>query len=155
MIVENLVTAGTPRLAITCLFPVIYEAETVYPIWATGCYMGCLYKKELCLPQRNDREYTANPLDQDGNPVDISSAVVTWIVADRVDGTILLTKTTADGSMSKVTSTRLQWDVTSSQSGALPAGRLYHEMQITNSAGEKQTAMAGVFKVIDTRIGDA
>ncbi len=116
----------------------------------------CVKRVDTCIPQHDDKQFIVDIYDDDGNLVDISSADITWIVSDGVRGSILLTKTTTGGapSMTKASSTRVQWDVTSAESGALAAKALYHEMQITNSAGEKQTVMYGTFTVQDTRISD-
>jgi hypothetical protein len=107
------------------------------------------------LPQHDHRNFVADIVDETGAPVDITTADVTWILADSVAGTIRLTKSTAAATMIKSSATRVQWTITSAQSGALAARSYYHEMQITNSGGEKQTVMAGRFDLIDTRISDA
>lgn len=147
VISDNLVTAGFPAPQIICGTARIVETTFGRAVWNTGCYMGCVYERELCIPRYDDQEFVFDVVDQDGSPVDISTSTVVWVVANQPGGTILLTKSTADSSMSKSSATRVQWDITKVQSGALPVGRLYHEMNIVNSGGEDQQAMRGVFKV--------
>jgi hypothetical protein len=115
----------------------------------------CINVVNLCLPQHDHRNFVADIVDETGAPVDITTSAVTWIVSDNVTGTIRLSRSTGAGTIIKSSATRVQWSVTSSQSGALTPRVYYHEMQITNSAGEKQTVMAGRFDLIDTRISDA
>jgi hypothetical protein len=115
----------------------------------------CLNIVPLCLPQHDHRNFVADIVDETGAPVDITTSAVTWILADSVTGTIRLTRSTGAGTMIKSSATRVQWSITSAQSGALTPRSYHHEMQITNSAGEKQTVMVGRFDLIDTRISDA
>jgi len=130
-----------------------WKGTAVVPL---GCgRMNCIRKEDWCFPQHADGRFVYDIVDQSGDPIDISGARIQWIIAESVTGAILLAKDTDDGSMAKVTTTRVQWDIDSTESAALPARNLYHEMMITTTLGENRFPFAGRFRVEDTRIADA
>ena len=113
-------------------------------------------RQDIKIAQHNDVTVQIDMLDQVNNALDISGfQSLTWIIAESVRGVILLTYTTAGGTLILPSSTRAVADMSAAQTGGLPARTLYHELRGINSGGEAQTMIAGRFHVEDTRIADA
>lgn len=113
-------------------------------------------RQNIQIAQHNDVTVQIDMLDQASNPLDISGfQSLTWIVSESVRGVVLLTYTTADGTMILPSATRAVADMSAAQTGGLPSRGLYHELRGINSGGDAQTMVAGRFYVEDTRIADA
>lgn len=123
---------------------------------AIGCGSGrrCIRREDVCFPKHGDGRFLYDIVDQNGDPVDVIDARIRWIVAQSVRGDILLEKDSDSADISFPSASRIQWDVSSAESGALPARNLYHELLITTSIGDERFGFAGRFQVQDTRILD-
>jgi hypothetical protein len=151
-----LVLTGSPRPFKVCVKAQDKGSIMVNGYWQNGCSNPAVKMQDICIAQHNDVTIQIDMLDQEENPLDISGFTsFTWIVATRVDGAILLTKSTTSGGISLPSATRAVVSITNTETGALPARRLYHELRGINSGGEYQTMLAGSFWVQDTRISDA
>lgn len=153
---RSVLSSPQPGRPVNCRTLSICETHTASVVIIVGCGGGnCKTATEICQAQATDLQYTRDIVDQSGNPVDVSSAVVSFTVFASVTGATLLTKTTADASMARPSATRVQWDIDGTESLALSAGSLYYEFWIVTSTGERYLAAYGPFKVQDTRKFDA
>lgn len=113
-------------------------------------------RQDARIAQHDDVLVQIDMLNQAGDPLDVSGFTsLTWIVAESVRGDILITKSTTAGGIALPSATRAVVDLSSAETGALPARRLYHELRGINSGNEQQTMLCGAFFVQDTRISDA
>lgn len=150
-----LVLTGKPRPRRVCI-----KAQRKGPIkllahWQTGCSKMAIRRQDICIAQHDDVTIQIDMLNDDGNPLDVSGfQSLTWVIAESVRGTILVSRTTLDGGMSLPSATRGVVVLTNAVTGALPAKSLYHELRGINSGGEYQTMVAGKCRVQDTRISD-
>lgn len=112
----------------------------------------CLKEISLCVGQHNDKPFLFTVRDQDGALVDISDAAqITFIVAESVSGQIYLTKTIGSG-VTINNANQFTVTLTDTETGTLPPGVLYCEVELTDSGGGRYTIGAGEFAVQDTRI---
>lgn len=113
----------------------------------------CIREISLCIGQGNDKRFIFTAIDQDGVALDLDTlSEITFAVANRVNGTILLSKTLTGGGITKSAGGVFFLDVSDTESAALSPGRLYCEVRATSSAGDIQTIGAGPFVVQDTII---
>lgn len=118
--------------------------------------MTAIKKQDIEIAQHNDVSVFIEMLNQNNNPLDVSGFTsIEWIVAESVTGVVLITKSLANGGLILPSAVLASAILSRSETGALPAKNLYHELRGINSGNEAQTMVAGKFKVIDTRIGDA
>lgn len=144
-----------PRTRRVCISAQMRGPVTLRGYWQTGCTKMAIRRQNIEIAQHGDVDVQIDMLDQAGNPLDISGfQSLTWIIADSVRGAILLTKTSGGGGIALPSATRGVVALTSAETGALPARRLYHELRGVNSGNEAQTMVAGYVYVEDTRIAD-
>lgn len=145
---------GQPPRKLFCGTAAIREEWRGKIIMAIGCGRRCIRREDVCFPQHGDGRFVYDVVDQNGDPVDVLNARIRWIVAQSVRGDILLEKDSDAADISFPSASRIYWDVSSAESGALPARNLYHELLITTSGGDERFGFAGRFQVQDTRILD-
>lgn len=80
----------------------------------------------------------------DGSPLNLAGAQeVIWALAKRANATAILTKTLGDGvEITDAAAGEVEVTLTSADLEPL-RGDYYHEMRVTNSAGQKATVMYG------------
>lgn len=146
---------GFPRPRKACVIAVLRGDITVTAKWSARCSKVAIRKQEIRIAQHDDVDVQINMLNSDGNPLDISGFTsLTWVIAENVRASVLIAKTTTNNSLILPSATMALASLTSGETGALPARRLYHELRGINSGGEQQTMLAGRFIVEDTRISD-
>lgn len=137
------------------------RAQTSGPVnlrayWRSNCTMTAIKIQDIEIAQHNDVSVFIEMLNQNNNPLDVSGFTsIEWIVAESVRGVVLITKSLANGALILPSAILATAVLSRTETGALPAKTLYHELRGINSGNEAQTMVAGKFKVIDTRIGDA
>ncbi len=117
----------------------------------------CMKVAPLCIPQHDDRRFIVTVYDTSGALEDVSGAnEITLHISRTVQTAALITKTlTGGGVVLAGTPSQFYFDISSTESGStLARGANYYQIQIVNSAGEKQTVLSGQLTVIDTAIGD-
>lgn len=123
--------------------------------WQSGCSKMTIRRQNIEIARHNDVVVQIDMLDQSNNPLDISGFQnLTWIIAESVRGEVLMTFSTDSGSLVLPSAFRAIASLTASQTGNLPARRMYHALRGVNSSGDAQTMLLGTFNVIDTRIAD-
>ena len=124
--------------------------------WRSDCTMTAVKNQDVEIAQHNDVSVFIDMLNDSGDPLDVSGFIsLEWVVAQSVRGSILISKTLASGDLVLPSAFLATASLSRAETGALPAKTLYHEFRGINSSNEAQTMVAGKFKVIDTRIGDA
>ena len=147
--------SGQPPRKLICGTAAIREEWTGRIVLAIGCSSGdCIRDVNICFPQHADGRFVYDVVDQNGDPVDVVDSRVRYIIAESVRGTILIEKDSDQNDISFPSASKMQWDLSSAESGALPARSLYHELLITTTGGDQRFGFAGRFQVQDTRILD-
>lgn len=145
-----------PGRPVNCGTASICETQTRTAVVIVGCGGGnCKTKSELCQDQGTYLQYIRNMTDQAGNVLDVSSSSLVFSIYTTVTGTLLLTRTTAAGTIDRVSTSRVQWEINSADSAALTPGSHYYEFWVVDSTGERYLAECGTFKLNDTRNFDA
>lgn len=140
------------------------EDITFLPRWRDSRTMA-IPRKDITISQHDDVSIFFDFLDNVNNPLDISGfQLIVWIIADSVNGQILITKSTDNNTILFPASIRASTLLSKAETGSLPAtnlfpdkprGRhLYHELKGINSGGFQQTMLQGKVFVEDTRISD-
>lgn len=110
---------------------------------------------DICVPQHDAQDLYFDIVDDGGVAVDVSTASeIVWIIADAIDGTIRITKALTGTGLTLQTNSRVKVELTSANMN-MAAADYYHELRITNVAGDPATVLKGTFTIEDTRIGDA
>jgi hypothetical protein len=111
---------------------------------------------DLCIDQHGDKRFFMEATDQDGVPLVLSAfSEITFIISRSVNSAILLTKTLTGATITITGGGVFYFDISNVESGALPTGSLYCEVQlIATATGDQQTIGAGHFRNQNTRIGD-
>lgn len=142
--------------AANCRSASIIENDSRIAEVIVGCGGGkCKRSSKICQAQGAYLQYVRDIQDQSGNPLDISSSLVTFTVFTSVKGSVLLTRTTADSSIIRVSNTRVQWEIDGTDSLALAAKSHYYELWVTSVSGDPYLAEYGTFVIQDTRKYDA
>jgi len=101
--------------------------------------------------------------DSAGNPVDLTGASATWVLAknanSRVAGNVLVTKVSSDDQQVWFDHPNSFWRVLvrlipSDTENVAPNPKYYHECQVVLSTGEVTTPTIGAFKLNPTVIAD-
>jgi len=110
---------------------------------------------ELRIDQHGDKRFFMEATDQDGVPIVLSAfSEITFIISRSVNSPILLSKTLTGATITITAGGVFYFDISSTESGALPTVSLYCEAQLVAATGDKQTVAAGRFLNRNTRIGD-
>jgi hypothetical protein len=111
---------------------------------------------DLSIGQSNDKRFLFNSKDQDGTALDLAAfSEITFVICRNVNSAILLTKTLTGDGISTSAGGVFYFDISDTESAALPAGVLFCEVQmIASETGDKQTVAQGHFRNINTRIGE-
>lgn len=124
---------------------------------------GCVSRGLICVAKGNSKRVTFVVSDQDGDPVDLSSAAeIELIVATgtviggqiQSGGTVLFDKNLTDGDIIiGGGGDSFTVDITPVDS-VLPVNRLnYYEANVTTAAGEVYTVSAGIYQADATIVG--
>lgn len=128
-----------------------------------GCN-GCIPRQTLCMGRGNSKRFLFSVLDSDGDEFDVSSAAaIEFVISDGVwlSGNLgaggirrVVKSLTAGGVTIAGTGYQFAVDVTPADTGLLVNENNYWDVTVTNSAGGVYTVSAGIFRVIDTSLGD-
>ena len=81
--------------------------------------------------------------DAAGTAVDLTGATITWVLAAKLGGTTLLTKTIGFGiTVNDASAGRFHVDLDPADTAAL-AGTYYHEAEVVDALGNKSTVAVG------------
>lgn len=115
---------------------------------------GCSKRVDVCVTQNNTREFRFRIQDSAGNYLDVADFTsLTWIIATRRNGTALLTKTTADSSITTLNTTTWRTILSTSDTGGLLNAK-HHELTATSTAGDVVTVFTGRFTCENILFGD-
>jgi hypothetical protein len=85
--------------------------------------------------------------DETGALMDVSAAQsIQWRLAQSPQSAAIVSKTTADGSLTKTSGAGFYFDILPADTAALD-GRYYHEAQVVTSTGAVYTVMAGYIRI--------
>lgn len=116
---------------------------------------GCIDNQVWCVPRGDYRLFIVDVKDESGDVIDITGfSEIEYIIADKQGGTIELTKSLSGGGIS-ITGTGYQFaiTITEADSKALSQNLMYHELRMTDSGGEGQTLISGLFRSPFTMLG--
>lgn len=93
-------------------------------------------------------EITISVDDANGNNKDLSGASVSWVVAEKPGGSAVIDGSTTDVSVSVTDAAAGEVTVTVGNGVTDDlVGSYYHELEVTDSAGDVDTVMRGRFDV--------
>lgn len=105
----------------------------------------------------DDRTFEIQVTDDAGNPVDITGASATWILATRAGGETLVRKTTTDGiTITDPVDGRFEVEVDSEDTEGL-VGAYHHAATVEDAGGDISTTTTGTIRIepaADTIAGD-
>jgi hypothetical protein len=118
--------------------------------------MADLYlpKQSISVPKGNDGFLVFTVRNEKGELEDIEGAQeIVFAVFDKPDGTLQFQKTLTDGDITiHGNNYKFSFWVDSEDTAAIDGRIVYHECEMTNSAGRKRTVSAGPFRAENTYI---
>lgn len=111
----------------------------------------CPQKINFCTRQRNDLQIEFFVHDEEGNPVDLTSAQeITWQLSRTVAAPVLIEKTLTGSTITVNTPNSFIFDIADTEIDFF--GAHYHEAQIVTDQGFEYTAVQGHVKIDRTQI---
>lgn len=110
-------------------------------------FADCYQSIELCIPQSADRTFRLKESNEGDFTVVSDIIVKIWT---NINGALLYSKSLSGGGVAIIADDTIMFEVSNTESQALPFGNRHFEVWIETS-GKQHLAAMGPFKVIDTR----